>query len=157
MPFPVDFLLRRIPFWEVHMEEKLDKDFNPIWLCKTAGLLFPSGILVVSVTSATFHWGSVWGDWLLIGWCSFLVVEFLHRYRSGKVESLFWELLVGAFLAEGPLPLALPSATHTRDWSTVGYFGLTFTLAAFRYLRRFYFPLAARRNGNSVSKLIAKG
>ena len=31
------------------MVEKLDKDFNPVWLCKAAGLLFPFILLLASI------------------------------------------------------------------------------------------------------------
>jgi len=130
------------------MEEKLDKDFNPMWLCKTAGFLFPSLILIGEFVAAVVHKGRSGGDWILMGWCSVLLLAFWFRYQSDKVESAFWEFMFGAFLAEGPMYFSIAPVTRTRDWSGIVFFSTFFIVAAVKYVRRFYFP-PARKEGKS--------
>lgn len=121
------------------MDWRLDKDCNPIWLCKAAGVLYPSFLLLFGVVWAGVHRGRNAADWAVIGWCSFMLLVFWLRYRSGKVASLGSEFLFGSFLTCGAL-IALPIQRHEREWSLIGYFGLCFISAAIKYVRVFYFP-----------------
>ena len=126
------------------MDWRLDKECNPIWLCKAAGVLCPSFLLLAGVVWAAIRKGQNATDWFIISLCSCLLVAFLLRYRSGKVASLFEEFLFGAFLAGGVIML-FPAPHHDRDWwSTVLWFGLCFLGAAVKYVRLFY--LRSNRN-----------
>jgi hypothetical protein len=117
----------------------LDKDSNPIWLCKAAGVLYPSFLLVAGFVWAVVHKGRNPTDWVIIGWCSSLLLAFWLRYRSGKVASLFEEFLFGSLLTSAVV-IFPPTAHHDRNWwSMVVYFGVCFLGAAIKYVRLFYF------------------
>jgi hypothetical protein len=77
------------------VETKLDKDFNPIWFCEVAGLLFLALLLVPFVVWVAVHGGRNLAEWAMIAWCSFLLFAFWLRYQSGKVTSLLWEFHYG--------------------------------------------------------------
>lgn len=124
------------------MEEKLDKDFFPIWLCKVAGMLFPCLYLLGLMIGMTVHrakYGFV--GWAMVAWLVLLLAVFWHRYRSDEVASLWWEFQFGCYLSFGPIVWAFPAPKPDRDWwGMIGFFGLMFVLTAIQYVRYFYLP-----------------
>jgi hypothetical protein len=122
------------------MDLTLDKDYNPIWLCKLAGVLFPSIGLLAAAVWVGINKAQSATDWVVLGWCSFLLLAFWLRYRSGKVASLGWEFTFGTFLTFG-VALMVPVAHRDWNWwAQAAYVGFCFFPTAIKYVRHFYFP-----------------
>jgi hypothetical protein len=120
------------------MDWTLDKDCNPVWLCKLAGVLSPAFMLVVGAVAAVVHRGQSGTDWAVIGWCLSIFISFWLRYRSGKVASLAWEFSFGALLTNGVLTLF--ALAHRSWWSMEVFFGFCIVpIVAIKYVRHFYF------------------
>ena len=121
------------------METNLDRDFWPLWVVESAGLLFPVLTLVASLIAVAVHGHQTYKSWLLPAWPAVVVAAFLLRYRLRRVASMAWEFHFGMWLVGAPMGMAIAGRSNDKfRWLGVAVFAFGFAFNAANYVKRFY-------------------